>query len=383
MTITLLGCGGKSSGTDGNAEAESAEGGKFLLFVGTYTKTEPHVDGKGEGIYQMTIDKATGQLAMQGLTKDAVNPSYLAITPDRKYLYAVNEVGPDIGPEGWVAAFRIEPTITRPVLLDRESTHGHAPCHLAVDKSGRFLAAANYAGGLAVFPINADGSLESSSFELQLEGSGPHSDQNASHPHMICFSPDNRYVYVPDKGADRVFIFLFDNATGHFVPAGAPSVSLPPGAGPRHMEFHPNGRFAYVINELSNTVVAYRWDPATGLLQDLQTIPTLPADFTGDSFAADIHVSPDGKFLYGSNRGHNSIVIYRIDPEAGTLTLVGHEPTRGEFPRNFLILPNGEYLYVANQNTDNITIFRRDSGSGKLNFTGQFRVPTPVCLKVW
>jgi len=388
-TLFLLNTCGSDSAykTEAATGEETVEGeaSKLLMFVGTYTKSEPHVKGKAEGVYQMLLDPATGQLQQQGVTKDVVNPSFIAISPNRKYLYAVNEVGADLAPEGWITAFRIDPNVPRPILLNRHTTKGQSPCHIVVEQTGQYALVANYVGGVvAMLPIQEDGKLRPSVFEVQLEGSGPHPQQQSSHPHMVCLSPDNRFVYIPDKGADRIHIFWMDLEDGRLVPATYPSVKVQPGAGPRHMTFHPNNRFAYLINELDATVNAYSWDPSTGMLEEFQSISTLPENFeSSENYCADIHISPDGRFLYGSNRGHDSIVIYAIDQENGELTLVGHEATRGEFPRNFLVSPEGGFLYVANQNTDNITIFERNADRGTLTYNGQFRIPTPVCLKVW
>lgn len=386
FTISFLsGCGSDAEGETEEESGETAEASKLLMYVGTYTKREPHVDGKAEGLYQLLMDPTTGQLQLQGVTKDVVNPSFFAISPNRKYLYAVNEVGTDLAPEGWITSFRIDPDVPRPILLNRHTSKGQSPCHIVVEQTGRYALVANYGGGVvAMLPIREDGKLRSSVFEVQLEGSGPHPQQKASHPHMVCISPDNRYAYVPDKGADRIHIFWMDLEDGRLVPATQPGVTVQPGAGPRHMTFHPNNRFAYLINELDATINAYTWNPSTGVLEEFQSISTLPDGFdSSENACADIHISPDGRFLYGSNRGHDSIVIYAVDQESGQLTLVGHEATRGEFPRNFMISPDGAYLYVANQNTDNITIFERDPEKGTLTYNGQFRLPTPVCLKVW
>lgn len=388
LLLFLSNCGEninrESTGQSQEAPSEETTASNLLLFVGTYTKPEPHVKGKADGIYQVIMNPETGELTMQGVTKDAVNPSFVAVSPDKKFLYSVNEVANDVAPEGWITAFRIDPASPRPILINNMSSGGPAPCHLVVENTNKYVLTANYANGVvAMLPIKEDGGLRPKSFEVQLEGSGPHPQQTSSHPHMVCLSPDNRYAYVPDKGTDRINIFWMDLDDGRLVPAGTPFVEVAPGAGPRHMTFHPNNRMAYLINELDNTVYGFTWDPATGRLNEFQRISTLPGDFEGESYCADIHISPDGRFLYGSNRGHDSIVAYSIDEESGELTLVGHYPTQGEFPRNFMISPNGNFLYAANQNTDNITIFQRDADTGELSYSGQFRVPTPVCLKVW
>ena len=379
----LTACADSAPEDSGSGEASVEAAGKRLLYVGTYTKAEPHVRGGAEGIYQMAMDEQSGELQMQGVTIDAVNPSFVAVHPNGRYLYAVNEVGTDVAPAGWITAFRIDPEVPRPIQLNRHSSRGLAPCHLAVEGTGRYLLVANYADGVvSVLPIQNDGKLRPSSDSITLRGSGPHPQQKSSHPHMICLSPDNELVYVPDKGSDRIWAFRLDHQRGALIPAPAAGAEVQPGAGPRHLTVHPSGRFAYRINELDNTVNAYTRAAGSGALTELQRISTLPDHFEGKSYCADIHVSPDGRFLYGSNRGHDSIVIYAIDADSGRLTLVGHEATRGEFPRNFMISPNGNYLYVANQNSDNIVAFQRDAKSGELTLQTQYGVPTPVCLTV-
>ena len=200
---------------------------------------------------------------------------------------------------------------------------------------------------------------------------------------MVCLSADNRFVYVPDLGADRIHIFQFDPENGKLLPNTPASAVVQPGSGPRHMTIHPNGRFVYLINELDNTVDVFRRDAETGGLEALQRLPTLPEGYEGGpSYCADIHLSPDGRYLYGSNRGHDSIVIYAVDQQTGELSLVGHEPTRGDFPRNFTISPNGSFLYIANQNSSNITVFKRNADTGEMTFLREFGAPTPVCLKM-
>ncbi len=383
LFAAVAACADSSSG-EATEEGEPVAGeARQLVYVGTYTKGEPHVKGQAEGIYQMVMDTRSGDLEMLGVTIDAVNPSFVAVHPNGQYLYAVNEVGTDVAPAGWITSFRIDPEVPRPILLNRQSSRGLSPCHLAVEASGRYLLVANYSDGVVtVLPIQSDGRLRPSSDSITLKGSGPHPQQKSSHPHMICLSPDNQLVYIPDKGSDRIWSFRLDLQDGTLVPAATPYVEVQPGAGPRHMTFHPSGRFAYLINELDNTVNAYAWEAGSGVLTELQSISTLPGGFDAQSHCADIHVSPDGRFLYGSNRGHDSIVIYAIDAGSGRLTLVGHESTRGNFPRNFMISPSGKHLYVANQNSNNIVAFQRDAKSGELTLKTQYGVPTPVCLMV-
>lgn len=379
------GCNGADS-SDQSSQAvsnDTIQPPATTMFVGTYTRKEPHVDGKGEGIYHLQVSPGTGVLAERGVVRDT-NPSFLAFSPDENFLYAVNEVTSEVAAAGWVTAYRFDPDTGLPEKINQQSSEGWAPCHLTVDHSGRYVLVANYLGGVvAVLPVAEDGSLRPASDIVKLEGSGPHPEQNASHPHMVYLSADNRFVYAPDKGTDRVNIFRLDLEAGKLIPNTPAFAAVQPGAGPRHMTIHPNGRFTYLINELDATVNVFLRDSTSGSLEEIQRIGTLPADYDQPgNYCADLHLSPDGHFLYGSNRGHDSIVIYAVDAQSGRLSLVGHEPTRGEFPRNFTISPDGRFIYVANQNSDNITLFERDADTGKMTYLREFRVPSPVCLKM-
>lgn len=352
------------------------------LFVGTYTKKEGHVDGKAKGIYYYKANVDVGTLSNREVLEGIVNPSFIAFSPDGMRLYAVNEITAADDTTGYVMAYAIHPKTMEMTPVSKQVTNGFAPCYISVDRAGKWLFLANYVGGkVLVYALTTEGFIGGIADTQQLEGSGPHPEQDASHPHAVVLSPDNRFLYVPDKGTDKVMIFQFDQRQGKLSPAEQPFVQVQAGAGPRHFTFHPQLPYAYVINELDATVNAFQYSAENGALEQIQSIGTLPENYDGFNACADIHISPDGQFLYGSNRGHDSIVIYRINQNNGQLTLVGHEPTQGKFPRNFALTPNGDFLFAANQNSDNIVIFRVDKSSGLLEPTHEIVCPTPVCLK--
>lgn len=351
------------------------------LVVGTYTRRESFVDGKADGIYSYRVDPVVGDLTYIATTGGLINPSFLAISPRGNHLYAVNEIGGTAGESGRVSALAIEPITNALTTINSQSSQGASPCHVAVDPSGRYLLTANYgSGNLCVLPIREDGWLEAASDVVQLHGSGPHERQEGPHAHMITAGPQGRLLFAVDLGSDRIWIYRLDLDRGKLIPADPPWIKLAPGTGPRQLTFHPNGRFAYVIGELNSTVTVFHFDGEQGTLQAQQTVSTLPEGYGGDNLSAEIQVVPSGKFVYASNRGHDSITIYAVDQVTGRLTIAGHEPTRGKYPRHFVVDPSGTFLLVANQDSDSIIVFKMDSLSGKLQMTGQIGVPTPVCL---
>ncbi|MBX6773324.1 MAG: lactonase family protein [Chloroflexi bacterium] len=355
------------------------------VYVGTYTTTRPHAQGTAEGIYVFQHDSTTGGLMRLHVTPGIVNPSYLTVDPSGRYLYAVAEVRDTAGRAGGsVAAYAIDPATGALRFLNQQPSLGADPCHLSVEQTGRYVLVANYtSGSVAMFPIQADGSLAPASDFHQHVGSSVNPErQEGPHAHSITVDPTNRFAVVADLGLDRVLVYRLDLDRGKLVPHDPPGAAVAPGAGPRHVDFHPNGRFLYVINEIGSTLTVFAYDAERGTLAEVQTVPTLPSGFTGRNHCADIHVHPSGRFVYGSNRGHDSIAIFRIDAETGRLTVLGHEPTGGQTPRNFAIDPTGTFLYAANQNTDTIVVFRIDPESGLLQRTGVVvAVPTPVCVK--
>ncbi|MBI1939875.1 MAG: lactonase family protein [Acidobacteria bacterium] len=360
----------------GSGRAATAE--KYIVYIGTYTGKE------SKGIYAYRFVPGTGQLVSLGLVAETINPSWLAVHPNQRFLYSANEVGDYEGQKsGAVSAYAVGRESGRLTFLNEVPSRGGAPCHAVVDKTGKNLLIANYSGGnVAVFPVADDGRLSKASGFVQHSGSSVNPQrQKGPHAHSINVSPDNRFAVAADLGLDQLLVYRFDAAQGSLAAHSPAFAKLQPGAGPRHFAFHPGGRFAYVINELQSTVTAFAYE-AGGILKELQTIPTLPKDFAGDNTTAEVQVHPSGKFLYGSNRGHDSIAVFSIDAEKGTLTPLEQVPTQGKTPRNFGIDPTGSYLFAANQNSGNIVVFRIDAKTGRLTPTGQvLEVPTPVCVR--
>lgn len=361
--------------------ATAAQAGKYLFYVGTYTE-----DGsKSKGIYAYRYDGATGEITALGLAAETTNPSFVAMSPNGKFLYAVNEIGNYKGPNnGGVSAFSIDHATGKLTFLNEVASRGADPCYITVDRTGKFVLVANYTGGsVAVFPVLADGKLGEASGFVQHSGHGPNAErQEGPHAHSIDLSPDNRFAMVDDLGLDEVLVYKFDSAKGTLTPNDPPFTRVNAGAGPRHFVMHPTGKFAYVVAEMGHTVTVFSNDAAGGRLQVLQTISTLPADFKGRNDDAEIAVHPSGKFLYASNRGEDSIVIYAIDGSKGTLTQVGSVPTGGKEPRSFEIDPTGKFLFAENQKSDNVVVFRIDLKTGGLVSTGTvLDVGSPVCLK--
>ena len=355
------------------------------LYVGTYTTTLPHVQGKGEGIYLYDMEPVSGRLTPRGVTPDVVNPSYLALDPRGRFLFAANEVSEIDGqPGGAVSAFAIDPASGNLTFLNRQLTHGTAPCYLCVDQTGQTVLVSNYgSGSVAAYRVGSDGRLSPSSDFIQHAAAeynpkpppGPHA-------HSVNIDHRNHFALVADLGLDAILVYRLDPVQGKLTANDPPGALLKKGAGPRHLALSPDGRFAYVINEQDSTMTVFSYDEPRGILQEIQTVSTLPSDFSGRNTTADVHVHPSGRFVYGTNRGHNSLVIFAIDPETGRLNLVGHESTQGRTPRNFAFDPNGRFLYAANQDSSTIVTFRIDLATGRLIPTGQVtEVPSPVCLK--
>jgi 6-phosphogluconolactonase len=347
-----------------------------FAYVGSYTTKERNGQGEGINVYQ--VDPGTGNWTHMQLLKDIVNPSFLALEPGERFLYSAHGDGDE------ATAFQIDAPSGRLNVLNRQPTGGKNGVSLDVDPSDRFLVLANYGSGtVAVLPISPDGSLAKLSDLVTLPGKpGPHrTEQASSHPHDVAFDPSGRFLVVPDKGLDMVFVYRLDTASGKLVAANPPSVASRPGAGPRHVDFHPRKPYAYVLNELDSTITTYALDADRGELKPLQVITTLPPAFTGHSMTSEIEVAPSGRFVYASNRGHDSLAIFSIDEATGALSSVGWEPTQGKTPRFFAIYPAGTFLYAANQNSHTIVTFRVDQVSGKLTPTGQVvKTGSPVTI---
>ena len=350
---------------------------ELFVYVGTYTT------GRSEGIYVCRLDLSSGELRRIDVARGVVNPSFLAVDPKGRFLYAVNEVNEFKGKaSGAVSAFSIHERTGALKFINQQPSAGGGPCHLTIDGTGKFVLVANYDGGsVAVLPIR-DGALGPPVDVVQHRGSSINPDRQTQ-PHAHCVLPDqnNRRVFVSDLGLDKIMIYAFDSRTGKLTPNQQPWAQTKPGAGPRHFAFHSNGRWAYNINELDSTMSVFTYDGARGTLKELQTVVTLPAGFSGKNSCAEVQVAPSGRFLYGSNRGHDSIVAFSIDQTTGKLSLVEHTSTQGKTPRNFAIDPGGRFFLVANQSSDNVVSFAIDPASGRLSPTGHVvEIPTPVCV---
>jgi 6-phosphogluconolactonase len=346
------------------------------VYFGTYTRGE----NSSKGIYRSVLNLETGEVSAPILAAEAVNPSFLEIHPNGRFLYAVTEAGE----AGSVSAYAIEADTGNLKLLNKQPSGGAGPCHVSIDHKGKNLLVANYGSGSAsVIPIKSDGRLGKPTGFVQHTGSGVNlRRQKGPHAHSINVSPDNRFAFVADLGIDKIMIYKLDTEKGTIVANNPPFVKVRSGAGPRHFAFHPNGKYAYVINELDCTVTAFTYDSIVGALKEIQTITTLPDGFSGSNTCAEVRVHPGGKFVYGSNRGHDSIVVYRVDLVDGTLTYVEHETANIKTPRNFNIEPKGKFCLVANQDGDSVVVFRINNESGALEPTGnKVFIAKPVCVR--
>lgn len=349
----------------------------LTLYVGTYTT------GSSEGIYGYEMDRVTGALSRFGSFK-SINPSFLTIDRQRRFLYAVNEIN-DFGgqPSGSVSAFAIDPATRHLRFLNEQATRGADPCHLSLDRKRRALLVANYTGGsVTVLPVRPDGTLDPATDVKRHEGAGIKEQQKGPHAHCVILDRRERHALVADLGIDKVMVYRFQRSPGRLTSNNPAWAELKPGAGPRHLSLHPNGKYLYVINELDSTLTSFAYNEDKGTLIAIDNLSTLPGDFSGVSYCADVHVSPSGRFLYGSNRGHNSIVVFEINKRTGKPSLLQHVSTEGDWPRNFTLDPTGRFLLVANQRSDNVVTFAIDPRSGRLQPTGRNEtIPAPVCLR--
>ncbi|MFN2200743.1 MAG: lactonase family protein [Caldilineaceae bacterium] len=364
------------------------EGDLMRVYVGTYTRREPHVEGKSTGIHVLRFNASAGSLTPERVIGDIDNPSYLAIHPSGRALYAISEVGDFEGrAEGGVFAYGLDADSGEATLLNTRSTKGRGPAYISVDADGKNVLIANYGGGsLSVLPIRQDMSLNTTSEFIQHEGSSVNPQrQEAPHAHCIVLDRENRYALAADLGMDKVMIYRYGSETGSLsANPDQPWARTKSGAGPRHIAFHPSQRTVYVINELDSTLVTYRYDAEKGSMTEVQNVSTLPEEFDGRNYPADIHVHPSGRFVYGSNRGHDSIAAYAVDDSTGELELIEIVSSGGECPRGFALAPSGEFALVANQDSDNLVVFGIDLETGKLSPTGiDVEIPTPVCVKMW
>jgi 6-phosphogluconolactonase len=351
------------------------EGATF--YVGTYT------EGRSEGIYRCRLDFGSGAVRIESAVNGVTNPSFLVTDGSRGRMYAVCETAEFQGmPGGSVVSFAVNRESGEARVLNSRPTRGADPCHVTIDPSGRFVVVANYSGGsLAVYPLNKDGSLGEATDFVQHTGSSILPRQKGPHAHSVNFDPIGRFAYAADLGLDKVLIYSFDGQRGKLVPATPPWAEIKAGAGPRHLVFSRNGQTVYVVNELDSTLAVFSVDPTTGGLKLLQTIATIPQDFKEENFPADIHVSPSGKFVYCSNRGHDSIAVFAINQRTGTLSALQYAPTGGKWPRNFAIDPTGQFLLVANQKSATITVFGVDTVWGALTQRSQkLEITEPACV---
>ena len=358
------------------ASVAGAAAAPITVYVGTYT------DGKSKGIYRFSLDLETGKATAPVLAGAAKNPSFLALHPSGRYLYAVSEIDSFGGAAtGSVIAFAIDPKTGDLTKLDEVASGGTGPCHLSVDKEGKNVLVANYGGGtVAVLPIGPDGRLKQASSVRVHEGKGKDaSRQDKPHAHGIYLDAAERFALAPDLGADRVFVYAYDAQKGTLEPHGAGV--LEPGSGPRHLAFHPSGRYAYVIDELDSTITAFGYDAAKGELTPLQRLSALPQGFGGTSYTAEIEVSPDGRFVYGSNRGHDSLAVFRVNAVSGRLTAAGHVPIGGSWPRHFKIEASGRVLIAAHQRGGTVGFFRLDPKTGEPSPLGStVAIDQPACV---
>jgi 6-phosphogluconolactonase len=352
----------------------------FLVYLGTYT------GGKSKGIYVSHFDSVTGKLGAPELAAESVSPSFLVIHPNQRFLYAANETGEFAGKKsGAVSAFAIDSHSGKLTPVNQQPSGGDGPCHVAVDKSGKTLLVANYGGGsVEALPIKPDGTLDAPASFIQHRGSSVDKQrQEGPHGHFITTDAANRFALACDLGLDKIVVYKFDPANSSLVANDPPAASVVPGSGPRHLAFHPNGRFAYVINEMKCTMTAFAYDPERGELKELQNLSTLPEGETvkPNYSTAEVEAHPSGRFLYGSNRGHDSIVVYATDPATGKLAYIENVSTQGKTPRGFGIDPTGSHLLAANQDSENVVVLRIDQNTGRLSSTGtRIEVGKPVCV---
>jgi 6-phosphogluconolactonase len=346
------------------------------VYFGTYTS----YGNASKGIYRSVFDTDTGDLSAPVLAAEAKNPSFIEIHPNGKYLYAVSESGD----AGTVSAYAIDPDTKNLKLLNTRPSGGSGPCHVNIDHKGQNVLVTNYnSGSVSVIPIKSDGSLAEPTCFVQHEGSSVNPQrQKGPHAHSVNISPDDRFAFVADLGLDKIMIYRLDVEKGTITPNNPAFVKVKPGSGPRHFTFGIDGKYAYVINEMGGTIIAFAYDPASGVLTEIQTVSTLPADFHGSNGCAEVCLHPNGRFLYGSNRGHDSIAVYRIDPVKGTLKFVERERAGIKTPRNFNIDPTGKFCLVANQDSDSVVVLRIEQKTGALEPTGnKISIGKPVCIR--
>jgi len=361
-----------------STSANTASSPSFLVYFGTYT------GAKSQGIYASRFDTESGTLSAPALAAPSANPSYLTLAPNQHLIFAVNETEHFDGQAGGaVSAFKLDPATGKLALLNQQPSGGSDPCHLAVAADGKFLVVANYSSGsVAALPVQTNGFISPSSSVVQHHGSSVNPQRQAGpHAHCIAVDSANHRVFACDLGLDKVMIYRLNETNGALTADENPWVELKPGSGPRHIAFSPDGRHAYVISEMASTLTTFAYDPENGTLKEMQTVSTLPKDFHGKNTCAELVVHPTGKFVYGSNRGDDSIAVFAVDESTGRLQFVERQSTRGKTPRGFAIDPTGQYLIAANQDSDSVVVFRINAQTGRLTWTGQtVEVGKPVCV---
>jgi 6-phosphogluconolactonase len=361
------------------ASTTRAAEGRERVYFGTYGQAP------NEGVFVADLDLATGLVTEPHLAGRAVNASFVALHPDHRHLYAVAEVSSRGGRRsGGVVAFSIVPETGMLRPINEQISGGAGPCHLVVDKGGKNVLVANYEGGsVCVLPIDERGGLRPASSVILHHGKGVNRErQEAPHAHSVNLDAANHFAFVADLGVDKIFVYRFDPKAGKLTPNQPTAVQVAPGAGPRHFAFDATGRFAYAIDELDSTITAFWYDAENGTLSRIQVVSTLPKDFRGVNTASEVVVHPSGKFVYGANRGHDSVALFSVDPASGKLNPEGHEPTQGKTPRNIAVDPTGAYLLAANQDSNSVVVFRIDAANGRLRPTGQkLRIHEPVCVR--
>lgn len=366
----LIACGGYEKETEVNS--------KEIIYVGTFSGRD------SQGLYVFEFDRSTGAMKQLQTISDRGGPNFQALHPNGNFLYSISgDAFSEENNHGTVSAYQIDQETGMLSMINEQSVEGRGPAHVSVDPLGKFVYVSNYGeGNLSVFEINDNGSLSEAVDVVQHEGSSINeSRQQKPYVHSTIPSADGRFIYASDLGIDRIMIYSVDRNTGELTPAANPYVENVPGSGPRHFVIHPSGDFAYSAEELTSTVAAFSRNKSNGSLNQIQRVSMMPEGFDERNSAADIHISPDGKFLYASNRGHNSLVIFEINESNGSLKLVGHEPTQGGHPRNFMMDEKGEFILVANRDNDNVVVLRRDKETGRLSFDGQeTEVPMAVCV---
>jgi 6-phosphogluconolactonase len=373
LPVVLLAAVLQITGMDARAEQKSG-----LVYIGTYTS------GKSKGIYRAHFDAESGKLSAPELAIETKNPSFLAVHPNGKFLYAVGELDNFAGQKaGAVSAFSIEAGTGKLTLLNQQASGGTGPCHLAVDKTGKCVVVANYgSGSIAALPVDEEGKLGKAGAIIQHRGSSVNPQrQSGPHAHCAVIDPGNRFALTCDLGLDKVFVYELDPGRASLVPNEPLSASVAPGAGPRHVAFHPNGGTCFVVNEMGSSVTVFAYQPNRGSLKELSSASTLPKDFKGESTCAEIQVHPSGRFVYASNRGHNSIAVFALAGDSKELSLIENQLTQGKTPRHFTLDPSGKWLLAENQDSNDIVVFSVDEKSGKLTPTGQrVELGAPVCL---